>query len=195
MDFIAREHFGVGLGAAILIAMHKSGTRFILALVGLWALLYGSFSLTRPPLLDDADSVHAEVAREIFTATTGPRCTPTAFAISKKLRCCTGAWQPASRLFGVADWSARLPLALYTLCLILAAFSLGRRLFGSDAAGFYSALILLTSFGVFIFTRILIPDVIVCLWMTAAMLFFWRSLEEGEQPSRTSAYALPRRAR
>ncbi len=37
----------------------------ILTLAGLWILLYGSFTLFRPPLLDDADSVHSEVAREM----------------------------------------------------------------------------------------------------------------------------------
>ena len=41
-------------------------SRRILLTIGiLWALLYGSFTLLRPPLLDDADSVHAEVAREM----------------------------------------------------------------------------------------------------------------------------------
>ena len=34
--------------------------------VGLWAVFYGSFALVWPPLLDDADSVHAEVAREML---------------------------------------------------------------------------------------------------------------------------------
>jgi 4-amino-4-deoxy-L-arabinose transferase-like glycosyltransferase len=52
-------------------------------------------------------------------------------------------------------------------------------------AGFYAALILLTSFGIFIYTRILIPDVIVCLWISLSVLMFWMSLE---QPSRATAW-------
>ena len=32
----------------------------------LWAVFYASFTLWTPPLLDDADSVHAEVAREML---------------------------------------------------------------------------------------------------------------------------------
>ncbi len=167
--------------------MHKSGTRFIVALVGLWALLYASFSLTRPPLLDDADSVHAEVAREILQRHDWITLYANGIRYLEKAPLLYWSMAASFKIFGVADWSARIPLALYTLALILITFSLGRRLFGSNAAGFYSALILLASFGVFIFTRFLIPDVIVCLWMTAAMLFFWRSLEEGEHPSRTSA--------
>ncbi len=90
-------------------------------------------------------------------------------------------------LFGPRDWAARLPLALYTLALILVTYGLGRRLFASDIAGFYSALILLTSFGIFLYTRIMIPDVIVCLWLTLAVYFFWRSLEQ-ERPTRATAW-------
>ena len=46
--------------------MSRSRSRkIILTLTGLWLLLYASFTLFRPPLLDDADSVHAEVAREM----------------------------------------------------------------------------------------------------------------------------------
>src|SRR5579871_3381498 len=35
-------------------------------LLALWFLFYASFTLITPPLLDDADSVHAEVAREML---------------------------------------------------------------------------------------------------------------------------------
>jgi 4-amino-4-deoxy-L-arabinose transferase-like glycosyltransferase len=90
-------------------------------------------------------------------------------------------------LFGSHDWAARLPLALATLALFLVVYSTGRRLFASDVAGFYAALILLTSFGIFIYTRILIPDVIVCLWLSLAMLLFWISLEQP-RPSRVTAW-------
>ena len=39
----------------------------LLAIIfGVWLLLYGSFTVASPPLLDDADSVHAEAAREML---------------------------------------------------------------------------------------------------------------------------------
>src|ERR1700750_1052505 len=38
----------------------------LLAILILWLGFYASFTLFTPPLLDDADSVHAEVAREIL---------------------------------------------------------------------------------------------------------------------------------
>ena len=37
-----------------------------LLLLALWLIFYASFTLLAPPLLDDADSVHAEVAREML---------------------------------------------------------------------------------------------------------------------------------
>src|SRR6185312_4147417 len=37
-----------------------------LLIVALWFAFYASFTLFRPALLDDADSVHAEVAREML---------------------------------------------------------------------------------------------------------------------------------
>jgi hypothetical protein len=87
------------------------------------------------------------------------------------------------RLFGVHDWAARLPLALTMLGLLLAVYSFGRRAYASSWAGFYAALVLATSFGCFIFTRIIIPDVGVCLWITLSLLCFWLT-EQQPQPSR-----------
>ncbi|MGD0649406.1 MAG: phospholipid carrier-dependent glycosyltransferase, partial [Acidobacteriaceae bacterium] len=38
----------------------------LLTILLLWIAFYASFTLFTPPLLDDADSVHAEVAREML---------------------------------------------------------------------------------------------------------------------------------
>ena len=38
----------------------------LLSILLLWIAFYASFTLFTPPLLDDADSVHAEVAREML---------------------------------------------------------------------------------------------------------------------------------
>jgi len=90
-------------------------------------------------------------------------------------------------VFGPEDWAARLPLAIATLALVLVVNGSGPRFFNSDMAGFYAALILLTSFGIFIYTRIILPDVIVCLWLSISMLLFWISLGQ-EKPSRATAW-------
>jgi 4-amino-4-deoxy-L-arabinose transferase-like glycosyltransferase len=163
----------------------RSSRKIILTLAGLWLLLYASFSLFSPPLLDDADSVHAEVAREMVAR--HDWITLYANGIRYLEKAPLLYWSTASSfiLFGPQDWAARLPLAIYALALFLTTYAIGRRMFASEMAGFYAALILLTSFGIFIYSRILIPDVIVCLWISLSMLMFWKSLE---QPSRATAW-------
>ncbi len=154
-------------------------------ILGVWLLLYGSFTLFTPPLLDDADSVHAEVAREMLLRRDPVTLYANGIRYLEKAPLLYWSMAASFRLLGVCTAAARLPLALYTLALFLVVFAFGWRLFRGDVAGFYAALILATSFGLFIFTRILIPDAIVCLWTTLALLLFWRSMEQRE-PSRAT---------
>src|SRR5579864_5695641 len=90
------------------------------------------------------------------------------------------------RLFGVSDWSTRLPLMLGVLGLLLATYKLGQYAYGEDG-GLYAAVVLATSIGPYIFTRFLIPDVLVGLWLAIGYLFFLRSLEE-DPPSRLTCW-------
>ncbi len=165
----------------------RRSRKVLLALAGLWLLLYGSFTLLRPPLLDDADSVHAEVAREMVERHDWVTLHANGIRYLEKAPLMYWAMAGSFAVFGPEDWAARLPLALAVLALLLVVDASGPRFFNSGIAGFYAALIMLTSFGVFIYTRILIPDVIVCLWLSLAMLLFWISLEQ-EQPSRATAW-------
>ncbi len=154
------------------------------ALTALWLLLYGSFALLRPPLLDDADSVHAEVAREMLARHDWITLYADGIRYLEKAPLLYWSMAASFRVFGVHTWSARMPLAFSALALLLVVYALGRRMFASEWAGFFAALVLASSFGLFIFTRTLIPDAMVCLWLTIAMLAFWRSLDE---PTRASA--------
>jgi 4-amino-4-deoxy-L-arabinose transferase-like glycosyltransferase len=81
------------------------------------------------------------------------------------------------KLFGISAAAARIPLALTVLALAFAVETFARRAFRSVRAGLYAALILLSSFGFFIFTRINLPDAMVCLWLTLALLCFWLTEE------------------
>jgi len=159
----------------------------LLSILLIWLAFYASFTLFTPPLLDDADSVHVEVAREMLLRhdyitlyANGIRYLEKApllywsMAASMKLATLFGATQP--RTLAAA---ARLPLAFAVLALALILEALARRLFANTRIGLYTALILLSSFGIFLFTRITIPDVMVCLWLTAALYCFWRTEELG----------------
>jgi 4-amino-4-deoxy-L-arabinose transferase-like glycosyltransferase len=158
-----------------------------LTLAALWVLLYASFTLFHPPLLDDADSVHAEVAREMLVRHDWITLYANGIRYLEKAPLMYWSMAASFSLFGPQDWAARLPLAIYALALFLTVYVSGVRFFDSAMAGFYASLILLTSFGIFIYSHIILPDVIVCLWLSLSMLLFWMSLQQP-QPSRTTAW-------
>ena len=156
----------------------RTAKRFVFPLLGLWVLLYASFSIFKPPLLDGSDALTAVIAREMVIG--GHWISPCANGIRYSQRPPLLYWTVAVSfgVFDVSDWAARVPLALGALALFIATFSFGRRLFHSPAAAFYAALTLLTSYGVFLFGHLLLRDVFLCLWITLALNFFWRSLQQ-----------------
>ena len=148
-------------------------TRNRLTLVALWLAFYCSFTLAAPPLLDDADSVHSEVAREMLVRHDWTTLYANGIRYLEKAPLLYWSMAASFKLFGVRTQTARLPLAFAVLALAFAMERFARRAFGSTRAGLYAALILLSSFGIFIFTRIIIPDVAVCLWLTLALFCYW----------------------
>jgi 4-amino-4-deoxy-L-arabinose transferase-like glycosyltransferase len=152
-------------------------------LVALWFVFYASFALVTPPLLDDADSVHAEVAREMLLRHDWVTLYANGIRYLEKAPLLYWSMAASFRVFGVRTAAARLPLALTVLALALAMESFARRAFHSARAGLYAAVLLLSSFGIFIFTRIIIPDVAVCLWLTLALFCYWLT-EQQSSPNR-----------
>jgi 4-amino-4-deoxy-L-arabinose transferase-like glycosyltransferase len=165
----------------------SSPVRNRLTLLGLWLAFYASFTLFVPPLLDDADSVHAEVAREMILRHDWVTLYANGIRYLEKAPLLYWSMAASFKLFGVSTAAARLPLSLTVLALALVAEAFARRAFQSARAGLYAGLILLSSFGIFIFSRILIPDVAVCLWLTLAIFCFWKT-EQEEVPSRLACY-------
>ncbi|MGA9981362.1 MAG: glycosyltransferase family 39 protein [Candidatus Sulfotelmatobacter sp.] len=153
----------------------------VLALIGLWAVIYLT-GITHPALLDDVDTVHAEAAREMLLRHDWVTLYTNGFRYLEKAPLMYWSLATSYRIFGISDWSTRLPLMLGVLALVLATYRLGRYVYG-EAGGLYAGVALATSLGLFIFTRFLIPEVLVALWLTLGYYFFLRSLED-ERPSR-----------
>jgi 4-amino-4-deoxy-L-arabinose transferase-like glycosyltransferase len=151
-------------------------------LLALWIVFYASFTLFTPPLLDDADSVHAEVAREMLLRHDWVTLYANGIRYLEKAPLLYWSMAASFRLFGVSAAAARIPLALTVLALAFAVESFARRVFRNAQAGLYAALVLLSSFGVFLFTRINLPDAMLCLWLTLAMLCFWMTEQSSLQP-------------
>jgi 4-amino-4-deoxy-L-arabinose transferase-like glycosyltransferase len=154
-------------------------------LLALWLAIYVA-SMFTPPLLDDVDTIHAEAAREMLLRHDWVTLYTDGFRYLEKAPLMYWELAASYRVFGISDWSTRLPLMLGVLALVLATYGLGRYAFG-ERGGLYSGLALVTSVGPFIFTRFLIPDVLVALWLVIGYYFFLRALEE-DPPSRWTCW-------
>jgi 4-amino-4-deoxy-L-arabinose transferase-like glycosyltransferase len=144
-------------------------------LFGLWVLLYASFSLVKPPLLDGTDSVQAEAAREMALSGNWLKATLNGTPARHMVTPLTWVTAASFKLFGVSDRAARLPQAIFALGLFALAFALGTRLFVTPTAGFYAALALITSYGVFLFGHLLVPQFLATFANVLAIYFFWRT--------------------
>jgi 4-amino-4-deoxy-L-arabinose transferase-like glycosyltransferase len=135
-------------------------------------------SLSSPPLLDDADSTHAEAAREMFAS--GDYVTLHVNGVRYLEKAPLPYWLVAFsyHIFGVNEFATRLPMAISVSLLGLLALFWGRRAFG-ERAGIYAGLFVYTCAGVYLFTRILIPDVLLSLLIAASLFFFLTALEPG----------------
>ncbi|HVS88623.1 MAG TPA: glycosyltransferase family 39 protein [Candidatus Acidoferrum sp.] len=160
---------------------------YLVTLFLLWLAAYGS-ALFRPALLDDADSVHAEAAREMVLGNDWVTLHANGIRYLEKAPLLYWAMAASFKIFGIHDWSARLPLALSVLALLFSVYFLGRPAFG-EAAGFYAALVSGIALGPYLFTRFLIPDVLVGLWLILSLGFFLRTFD-GAQPSHFACWGL-----
>ena len=153
----------------------------VVVIAGLWAVIY-MIGLSWPALLDDVDTVHAEAAREMLQRHDWVTLYTDGLRYLEKAPMMYWTLATSYRVFGISNWSTRLPLVLAVLALALATYRLGRRVYG-EAGGLYAGVVLVTSLGLYVFTRFLIPEVLVALWLTLGYDLFLRSLEQ-EQPSR-----------
>lgn len=152
-----------------------------------WLLIYVP-GLSRPGLLDDADSVHAEASREMLLNNDWVTLHVDGIRYLEKAPLMYWAVAASFKFFGVGEWQVRLPLALGVLGMMWCAFLFGRRAFGNEG-GLYAALIMGTAPGIYVFTRFMIPDVWVVVWLTASIYLFWVAYEQ-ETPSRWVCWGL-----
>jgi 4-amino-4-deoxy-L-arabinose transferase-like glycosyltransferase len=150
------------------------------AIVVLVAALIFLVSIISPPsLMDDVDAVQAQIARNMLQS--GDWVTARLDGVAYLEKSPMKYWMIAVSfmVFGVHDWAARIPIAIGTVLLCWVTARFGAWAFGRRA-GMYSGVALGTSVGLFLFTRILIPDVILTLTITVALWGLLRALDESE---------------
>ncbi|TCK75423.1 ArnT family glycosyltransferase [Acidipila rosea] len=133
-----------------------------------------------PHLMNDVDAVQAQIARNMLESGNWVTARLDGVAYLEKSPLIYWIMAVSYRLFGVHDWSARLPLALINvaLCWVTARFAmwaLGRR------AALYAGVIIATCVGMFLFTRILIPDAALTLTIALTLWSFLRLLDSAEK--------------
>jgi 4-amino-4-deoxy-L-arabinose transferase-like glycosyltransferase len=154
-----------------------AGYSIVVALVA--AIIFLGCIVSPPSLMDDVDAVQAQIARNMLQS--GDWVTARLDGIAYLEKSPLKYWTIAVcfKIFGVHDWAARIPVALATVLLCWLTAQFGTWAFGCKA-GINAGLALATSVGLFLFTRILIPDVILTLAITLALFCFLRAMEEEE---------------
>ena len=152
-------------------------------------VIYLGSVVSPPSLMDDVDAVQAQIARNMVTS--GDWVTARLDGVAYLEKAPLIYWVIAIfyKFFGDTDWIARIPIALSSMALVwlTAAFgvwALGRK------AGFCAGLCMGTCVGLFLFTRILIPDVMLTFTVGLATWALLRALEEEERHPRFWAFVL-----
>lgn len=136
----------------------------------------------RPSLLDDADATHAEAAKEMLER--GDWVTLHVNGVRYLEKAPLQYWATAAsfRLFGFNAFAVRFPTVIGIVLLAWMIYLFGRWAY-SETSGLYAAAIVGSCVGMFLFTRVMIPEVILTLWFTAAHYCFLRGFfgEGGEK--------------
>ena len=143
------------------------------------AAIYLGCIISPPSLMDDVDAVQAQIARTMLTS--GDWVTARIDGVVYLEKSPLIYWLIAGsyKIFGASDWAARIPIALSCVALAWLTAAFGFWAFGRRA-GFYAGLAISTCVGLFLFTRILIPDVMLTATITLAMWAFLRALDPAE---------------
>jgi 4-amino-4-deoxy-L-arabinose transferase-like glycosyltransferase len=153
--------------------------RLYLGVVLIATAIYFGCILSPPSLMDDVDAVQAQIAKNMLTSGDWVTARLDGVAYLEKAPLIYWALTICYQIFGVSDWSARIPVALAAVALALLSAVFGAWAFGRRA-GFYAGICIGTCVGLFLFTRIQIPDVMLAGTITLAMWAFLRALDPEE---------------
>ncbi len=162
--------------------------------VYLWVLLvaaavYIGCMISPPSLMDDVDAVQAQIARNMLTS--GDWVTARLDGIPYLEKAPLIYWMIAVcfKLFGATDVVSRIPVVLSAIGLAWLTTAFAMWAFGRRAA-LYAGLCISTCFGLFLFTRILVPDVMLTTSIALTMWAFLRAIDQNEARPRWWAFVM-----
>ena len=166
-----------------------NGSYVCLAVLLIASAVYLGCIISPPSLMDDVDAVWAQIARNMLTSGDWVTAHVDGIADFEKPPFVYWAIAASYRVFGVHDWSARVPIALTAIGLAWLTAAFGIWAFGKRA-GLYAGACIATCVGLWLFTRILIADVMLTFAVALSMWAFLRVLDEEEAHPRFWAAVL-----
>jgi 4-amino-4-deoxy-L-arabinose transferase-like glycosyltransferase len=151
---------------------------FVVLLIA--AAIYLSSIVSPPSLMDDSDAVEAQIARNMLSSGDWVTARLDGVVFLEKSPLSWWLMNIGYKIFGFHDWAARIAFALTAIGLAWLTAAFGRWAFGTRA-GSLAGLVMGTCIGLWLFTRVLIPDVMLTFVITLAMWAFLRALDEEEQ--------------
>ncbi|MFZ0706270.1 MAG: glycosyltransferase family 39 protein, partial [Candidatus Korobacteraceae bacterium] len=152
-------------------------------------LIYLACIISPPHLQDDVDAEQAQVARNMLASGDWVTARLDGIPFLEKPPLMYWTIAVSYEIFGVHDWSARIPIALSSVALAWLTTAFGIWAFGRKP-GLYAGLSIAICVGLFLFTRVLIPDVMLTFTIGLAMWAFLRALDEEEPHPRLWAAIL-----
>jgi 4-amino-4-deoxy-L-arabinose transferase-like glycosyltransferase len=170
------------------LARSKSWLPYLVVLLITGAIYLGCI-ISPPSLMDDVDAVQAQIARNMLAS--GDWVTAHIDGVIYLEKAPLIYWIIAVffKVFGSFDWVARIPIALAAMALAWLTAAFGTWAFGKRA-GLYAGLCMGTGIGLFLFTRVLIPDVMLTFTISLSMWSFLRALDEEERRPRLWAFLM-----
>jgi 4-amino-4-deoxy-L-arabinose transferase-like glycosyltransferase len=154
--------------------------RRVLLIVTLFAaVIFLGCVLSPPSLMDDVDAVQAQLGRNMLTSGDWVTAHLDGVPFLEKPPLIYWTIAVSYAVFGVHDWAARIPEALSAILLCLVTSAFGAWAFGRRA-GLYAGLCMSTCVGLFLFTRILLPDAMLSFTITLSLWAVMRALDQQE---------------
>ena len=144
------------------------------------AAIYFGCIASPPSLMDDVDAVQAQIARNMLSSGDWVSAHLDGVLYLEKAPLIYWLIALTYKVFGTFDWAARIPVALSAIGLGWLTAAFGMWAFGRRA-GLYAGLCISTCAGLFLFTRILIPDVMLTFTIALAIWSFMRVMDDEEK--------------
>jgi 4-amino-4-deoxy-L-arabinose transferase-like glycosyltransferase len=139
--------------------------------------------------MDDVDAVQAQIARNMLDSGDWVIAHLDGVPYIEKSPLIYWMIAVSYRIFGTHDWSARIPVALAAVLLVWLVYRYGCWAF-EERIGYYAGLVVVTCVGLFLFTRIQIPDVMLTLSSCLTYWAFQRATDSEEAHPKSWAAVL-----